>query len=34
MMTDCVEIHTDIPQKFPLHMELNLTAECWIKFCT
>ena len=26
--------HTDDPQYFPLHMELTLTAECWMKFCT
>ena len=33
-LTCCVEIHIDDPQLFPLHMELTLTARCWIKFCT
>jgi hypothetical protein len=32
--TCCVEIHIDDPQYFPLHIELTLTAKCWIRFCT
>jgi hypothetical protein len=28
-----VEPHTDGPQKFPLHMELTLTAGYLIEFC-
>jgi len=30
----CVEIQIDDSQSFPLHVELALTAGCWIRFCT
>jgi hypothetical protein len=30
--TCCVEIHIDVPQWFPLHMELTLRTGSWVTF--
>ena len=33
-LTDCVQIHLNDPQLFPLHMELTLRAGYCVKLCT